>query len=203
MAEWSFGETLRVTAEVGRAFEQLGVAWYVGGSVASSVHGIPRATQDADVVAALRPGQGRKLAALLGDGFYIDPDTAETAIRARRSFNLIHFATMFKIDVFVFGRGPYDVRAMRDATEIVVREDPPLTLPMATAEDTVAHKLFWFRRTGERSDKQWTDLQGVLKTLAGDLDRDRLRLACADLGVDDLLPRAWTDAGGAPGGPDA
>ena len=90
MASWSFGETLLVAHTVGEALESLGASWYVGGSVASSVHGIPRATQEADIVATLRPGQGRELAALLGEDFYVDGDTAEQAIRARRSFNVIH-----------------------------------------------------------------------------------------------------------------
>ena len=190
MAEWSFGETLLVTSTVGDALTSLGVDWYVGGSVASSIHGIPRATQDADLVATLRPGQGRKLADLLGDAFYIDSETAEKAIRARRSFNVIHLGTMFKVDIFASAGGPYDVRAMMDRQTVVVREDPLLVLPIATAEDTVAHKLYWYRRAGERSDKQWQDLQGVLRTLAGRIDRARLEIACADLGVVDLVARA-------------
>ena len=128
-----------------------------------------------------------------------DADTAETAIRARRSFNLIHLGTMFKVDVFVPAGGPYDTRAMRDRTTVVVRESPPLTLPIATAEDTVEHKLFWYRKAGQQSDKQWRDLQGVLRTLGKSLDRDRLELACADLEVADLLPGAWADAASSAG----
>ncbi len=76
---------------------------------------------------------------------------------------------------------------------------PPLTLPIATAEDTVEHKLFWYRKAGQQSDKQWRDLQGVLRTLGKSLDRDRLELACADLEVADLLPGAWADAASSAG----
>jgi hypothetical protein len=199
MASWSFGETLLVAHTVGQALESLGASWYVGGSVASSVHGIPRATQNADIVATLRPGQGRELAMLLGEDFYVDGDTAEQAIRARRSFNVIHLATMFKVDIFVSPGDAYSRRAMESRLVRVVSESPPLSLPVATAEDTVAHKLFWFRRADERSDKQWRDLVGVLKTLGMDLDPTRLRLACTDLGVDDLVDRALEAAGIQPG----
>ncbi|HEY1017261.1 MAG TPA: hypothetical protein VGE07_31395, partial [Herpetosiphonaceae bacterium] len=34
-------------------FEQLGIAYHIGGSLASSIHGIPRVTLDADVVARI------------------------------------------------------------------------------------------------------------------------------------------------------
>jgi hypothetical protein len=40
---------------VADAFEALGVAYYVGGSFASSARGIARASLDVDLVAALRP----------------------------------------------------------------------------------------------------------------------------------------------------
>ena len=199
MASWSFGETLLVAHTVGAALESLDADWYVGGSVASSVHGIPRATQDADIVATLRPGQGRKLAALLGDDFYIDGDTAERAIQHRRSFNVIHLETMFKIDIFVSKDDAYGRRAMASRLLRVVSDSPPISLPIATAEDTVAHKLFWFRQADESSDKQWRDLVGVLKTLDRHIDQARLRLACADLGVEDLVDRALEAAAVPPG----
>lgn len=194
MASWSFGETLLVTHTVGQALASLPADWYVGGSVASSVHGIPRATQDADVVAALRPGDGRRLAALLGDAFYIDGDTAERAIQSGRSFNVIHLDTMFKVDIFPLRRDAYGLRAMRDRVVRTVHDDPALSLPLATAEDTIAHKLFWYRQGDEASDRQWRDLLGVLRTRGADLDMARLRLACDDLGVADLLDRALAPA---------
>jgi hypothetical protein len=35
-------------------FEQLGISYHIGGSVASSIYGIPRTTLDADIVAEIR-----------------------------------------------------------------------------------------------------------------------------------------------------
>jgi hypothetical protein len=195
VADWSFGETLLVAHTVGEALRSIGADWYVGGSVASSVHGIPRATQDADIVAALRPGHGKRLAEVLGEAFYLDADTAETAIRSLRSFNVIHLETMFKVDVFVLRRDAYGLRAMADRLVRVVSEEPPISLPVATPEDTVAHKLYWYRLANEESEKQWRDLVGVLKTLRGRLDVARLRLACSDLEVGDLVDGALEAAG--------
>ncbi len=198
MADWTFGETLLVAHTVGEALRSLGAEWYVGGSVASSVHGIPRATQDADIVAALRPGHGKRLAELLGDSFYIDADTAEHAIRVQRSFNVIHLETMFKVDVFVLRRDAFGLRAMADRLIRVVSDDPPISLPLATPEDTVAHKLYWYRQANETSEKQWRDLVGVVKTLRGQIDEERLRLAAADLEVADLVDDAFAAAGPKP-----
>jgi hypothetical protein len=47
-------EALRVILEVVRVLEDLRVPYAVGGSLASSLHGIPRSTQDGDLVADLR-----------------------------------------------------------------------------------------------------------------------------------------------------
>jgi hypothetical protein len=44
---------VKITAAVepvAKVFEQLGILYYIGGSVASSVYGMPRATQGVDMV---------------------------------------------------------------------------------------------------------------------------------------------------------
>ena len=88
----ALSEPIQVTLEVARAFERLGVAYAVGGSLASSVHGIPRATQDADVVAALALDQVDALVRALGGSFYVDGDMIRDAIQREGSFNVIHLA---------------------------------------------------------------------------------------------------------------
>ena len=64
-----------------------------------------------------------------------------------------------------------------------------------SAEDIVLQKLRWFRKGGGISDSQWNDLLSVLKVHAHTLDYDYLRHWAAELGVDDLLIRAFDDAG--------
>jgi hypothetical protein len=65
---------------------------------------------------------------------------------------------------------------MASRLERQVSDDPPISLYVATAEDTVAHKMFWYRKTDDTSTKQWRDLMGVLKSLGDRLDLNRLRL---------------------------
>ncbi len=94
-------DALRITLEVVRALESLGVRYLLAGSLASSFHGIPRSTQDADLVAELHEEQAELLVVALGEAFYADVERLREAIRQRASFNVIHLETMFKVDVFV------------------------------------------------------------------------------------------------------
>lgn len=103
--EWSFtlilAEPLSVVAEVAGAFDKLGVRYLVGGSLASSVYGIPRATQDVDLVADLPSTLVDAFCSLLQDAFYIDGDMIREAIQRKASFNIVHIGTMSKADVFI------------------------------------------------------------------------------------------------------
>ena len=93
-------EPIAVTMMVADALEALGVPYAIGGSFASAVHGVMRATMDADLVADLRMEHAEPLAQALGDAFYADVEMMRDAIRRHGSFNLIHLETMFKVDVF-------------------------------------------------------------------------------------------------------
>ena len=94
-------EPLRVTAVVGAVLDRLEVPWLVGGSLASSIHGIPRATQDADLVADLRLPHLAPFVAAMEQDFYCSDDAVRDAMRRRASFNVIHLATAMKVDIFM------------------------------------------------------------------------------------------------------
>jgi hypothetical protein len=179
---------------VAEAFEALGVRYYLGGSVASSAHGIARASLDADIVAALEPERVDALIGRLAQTYYIPVDRLRSAVAARSSFNLIHLATSFKVDVFVSKGRPFDREAAARARDQAIDEAPDAPrFPVASPEDTVLAKLEWFRLGGETSERQWWDILGVLKVTA-DIDSAYLRRWAASLGVEDLLERALADA---------
>lgn len=69
-------DSIGVALDLGRHFDALGVSWLVGGSIASSLLGEPRATDDVDLVADLRLPLDEPLCARLVDIYYIDEDTA-------------------------------------------------------------------------------------------------------------------------------
>ncbi len=57
---------------VGAALDALSVPWLIGGSVASSLVGVPRATVDVDLVAHLRAPHVRPLFEALAATYYVD-----------------------------------------------------------------------------------------------------------------------------------
>ena len=94
---------LPVACRVGRTLEGLGVPWLVGGSVASSLQGVPRSTQDVDLVADLRNEHIRQFIEELEPEFYLSEDAIIDAIKRRSCFNIIHFDSTIKIDIFIPG----------------------------------------------------------------------------------------------------
>ena len=188
-------DVLEITLLVTDALEQLGVPYVVGGSLASSFHGIPRATIDADVVAAIRPAHQTGLVKALRDRFYLDADAIRLAIEQRATFNLIHLETMFKVDVFIAGDDQVTRQELERGRPFVVTDAPERTLRIASAEDTIARKLHWYELGDGVSDRQWNDVVGVLKVAGASLDLPYLRRTAALLGVERLLDRAIEEVG--------
>lgn len=188
-------EPLRITLAVARVFERLGIPYFVGGSLASSAHGIARATLDADIVARLEPEQAQRFVSELGQGFYVDVDAIADAARRRSSFNVIHIASAFKVDVFVPRATAYDDLEMERSQPQVIDEKTGDTIRFSTAEDTMLAKLLWFRQGGEVSERQWRDVLGILRIAGPTLDQGYLVRWAGLLGVTDLLDRASAEAG--------
>jgi hypothetical protein len=88
------------------ALDRLGIRYAVGGSFASSVHGVSRVTQDIDVVAALPAELVHELYVAISGRFYADEEVMLDAIRRGSAFNVIHLESGFKFDLFVAGRHP-------------------------------------------------------------------------------------------------
>ena len=174
-----------------------GVRYRIGGSLASSVHGVARSTLDVDLVADVPGELAGELAADLGGRYYVDEELVREAVRRRSSFNLVHLATMVKVDVFLPGDADYDRTAFERARlEPLLEAAPDERLPFSTPEDIVLRKLLWYRDGGEVSERQWADVRGVLQVQRGALDEAYLELWSSRLAIADLLARARSEAGG-------
>lgn len=180
---------------VADAFDRLNIPYLIGGSLASSLHGIPRTTQDVDLVADIKVFQIPLLVASLESAFYADAEMMREAIQRRASFNLIHLATMLKIDVFILKKDPLSQTEMARRQCYEVEDRPDIHLFLASVEDTIVRKLEWYRLGGETSERQWRDMLGVIEVQQKNLEFDYLFEAADQCGVTDLLQRAFRDAG--------
>lgn len=186
-----FSESLAVVASLIGTLERLGTRYVIGGSFASSLYGIPRATQDVDIVADLKESDAQSFAEQLTGDFYVDLDMITDAIRLGRPFNVIHLETMFKADIFAMEDEPWSREEMARAhTEQLIGPDGPFRVRFASPEDTLIHKLRWYRSGGESSDRQWADILGVLRVQGAGLDVAYLDRWAAHFEIEDLLMRA-------------
>lgn len=184
-----------VIAEVVGALDRLGVPYYIGGSIAGGIHGVYRATADVDIVADLQAEQTEALARLLGAGFYADAGMMRDAIHHRSSFNLLHLETGFKVDIFIPKHRAFDRSQFARRVSLPFSAAGGSHAFICDVEGTILAKLEWYRAGGEVSERQWTDILGMLKVKGREIDHAYLRHWAAELGLADLLERALDDAG--------
>jgi hypothetical protein len=194
MSPMNTSEIIQALTSLVEAFDSLGIAYYIGGSVASSVHGRRRYTQDVDVVAPLQLKHVQTLVAMLQQEYYIDADMIRGAIHNRSSFNLLHHDTGVKVDVFIQKAGLFSQQEMRRAREDVL-EVGSRPFFFASAEDMILAKLDWWKLGAGASNRQWNDILEMMKEKQAVLDIAYLRQSAPLLGIADLLEKAFIDAG--------
>ena len=182
-------DLIAALAPVAAVLNQLGVRFYVGGSVASSFHGAARSTMDVDPVCELVAEHVPAFVSAFGDDFYVSELAVRTAIQRHSCFSLIHLSTSFKVDVFISRGRPFDTSSMDRATLETLGGEPPLKVRIATAEDSIISKLEWYRKTNETSERQWDDVTRLIRLLGSQADLARLTDMARSVGVDDLLHR--------------
>lgn len=187
-------DALRATFEVARVLEELRIPYLVGGSIASSVHGIPRSTEDADLVADLRPQDVQPFVASLAATFYIDAERVLHAVKRRSSFNMLHHATGIKVDVFLLKGDLFSLQEMNRRLLISPLDDDAM-IPVASPEDIILQKLRWYQLADGTSNQQWNDVLGVIKVQRRSLDLAYLKEWADRIGVEDLLKKALQDSG--------
>jgi hypothetical protein len=162
--------------------EELGVRYFVTGSVASMAYGEPRLTNDIDVVADLR---GEHVPGLVAHfpfpEFYLSEDAARTAILRRRQFNIIHPASGLKIDVIIPNDDEFDESRFSRVRRMKAAQDAEAAF--ASPEDVILKKLLYHREGG--SDKHLRDIAGILKISGKELDTKYLERWTVALGVAD------------------
>jgi hypothetical protein len=188
-------DIIEVTIVGAGVLNDLGVDYYIGGSLASSAFGLARATMDVDIVADIKMEHVSRIVGKLERSFYIDQEMAERAIGERSSFNIVHLESMFKVDIFVPPDHPFEKLVFSRRLSRAVTEDGSRELFFSSPEDIILKKLIWYNSGGRISDRQWSDVLGVFKVQSESLDQSYLELWAAKLGVADLLDKASQDSG--------
>ena len=183
---------LSVLSQVTAILEQEGIRYVLVGSFASSIHGMYRSTADIDILADIKADKVRPLFEALRDNFYVDEQAMREAVTQRRTFNAIHFDSVFKVDFFIpkseFAAVQLDRRELRR-----ISPDTNECVYVGSAEDTILAKLHWYRAGNETSNNQWNDVVGILGISKQKLDFQYLRIWSEKLGLTDLLEKAIRD----------
>lgn len=183
-------EPISVTILVTKVFEELNIPYLIGGSVASTIYGIVRMTQDVDIIAEIKLDKVPTFIAALKTEFYMDDELIADSVLNNSSFNIIHRQTMFKVDVFIPRESPFQRSQYSRAQKQILYTQPNVSAYFASPEDTILAKLDWFRKGNEVSERQWRDVLGVLTVKQGELDIYYLREWASALNVSDLLEKA-------------
>jgi hypothetical protein len=184
-------DAIDIALKVAAALTGVGAEYFLGGSLASSLQGEPRATNDIDFVIALPAGRITALRDALGDDFEVDIDMLRDAVLHARSANAFYLPNVTKVDFFGRGYEPFDESEFSRRKPVVVRASGE-SIVVKSAEDTVLRKLLWFREGGEVSEKQWRDIVSVLRISGRTMDVSYLANWASRLGLDVLLERART-----------
>lgn len=181
-------DALDIALKVAAALTSVGAEYFLGGSLASSIQGEPRATNDIDIVIALPAGRVEALRDALGADFEVDTDMLRDAILHAGCANVFYLPVVTKVDLFGRAYEPFDDSEFSRRRSVIVR--PGASLVIKSPEDTVLRKLLWYRAGGEISDKQWRDVVSVLRIGGATIDRAYLETWATRLGLSDLLERA-------------
>lgn len=181
-------------------FEDIQVTYYVGGSVASSLHGMQQAAQDIDLVVDLHEQSISSLLALLRQNYILDMDGAGKAARERTIIPMIHLDSLLKADL-IFPKTDAFNTSMRQFVSRHMLSDGYPPLPIASANEMILFKLRRYqhnertRTDGMRDDAEWNDILGMLKVQGAALDLAFLEKWTRRLDVIHTLSRAFVDAG--------
>ena len=158
----------------------------ITGSFASNVHGLPRATQDADVVIETDYRRLSEFLESLGPAFYRSTEAAMDALARKQMFNVVHIETGFKVDLIIRKSRPFSKMEFS-------RRQYAFYLGanrwFATAEDTILAKLEWSKLSS--SERQFNDALNIAKLQRGNLDRAYLEEWARQLDILSLLVKLF------------
>ncbi len=186
-----------------QALHEVGVSSYIGGSIASSIHGMQQSASDIDLVLIQQGPTVHSVTsalATLKDHYLVEPEEIIRACSEGTSLSLIHIGTLMKIDLILSHTPGFD-EAMQARVSPLLIDDRYAPFPVASALEMAVWKLVRCAKElavssrGIINDAEWNDLLGILKIQGTTLDIAQLTAWAQALNAEHLLPQALEDAG--------
>jgi len=190
----NLSDPIKVMLKAVQRLEKLGIYYYVGGSLASSAYGIPRSTQDVDIIADIQEYHIERLINEFSDEFYIDAEMIRESLTYKSSFNVIHLETMIKVDIYIFDDTPFANSKMSRRRKESIDDEAEYNAYLSSPEDVILQKLRWYNIGGRVSDQQWKDVLGVIKVQSKKIDFKYLKSWASKLDLLNLLNQALKEA---------
>jgi hypothetical protein len=168
--------------------DECGIPYMITGSFASNIHGLPRATQDADIIIEVEQKPLERFLENLGSEYYWSREAAIDALTRQQMFNVVHLETGFKVDLIIRKSRPFSrMEFSRRQRAFYLGADRWF----ATAEDTILAKIEWSKISG--SERQFNDALSVAKLQRNNLDRTYLEKWGRELQILYLLERLFQE----------
>lgn len=168
-----------VVRDISRRFEQAGIAYMLTGSMAMNYYAQPRMTRDIDVVIAIWPEDAARVTALFRPDYYVSEENIREALAQESIFNLIHQASVIKVDCIIRKNNEYRRTEFERRQRISILD---FFTFLVSKEDLIISKLWWAKDS--LSEVQLGDVRNLL---ASGYDNDYLRRWTHELGLDTLL----------------
>lgn len=164
------------------SLEKAGIPYMISGSIASSFHGRPRSTNDADIVISPTVQQLEVMIETLKRNYYVNLPAALDALKHNSMFNVIDTDGGWKAD-FIIRKN-----RLFNAEEFQRRRSTTLygiNTWILSAEDIILNKLDWAKQS--ESQRQFHDALGVAVAQWQHLDFDYLKKWSRELNIEDSL----------------
>ena len=169
--------------------EDSGISYMISGSLGSSLHGEPRATNDIDLIITPTAAQLNTFVQSLSEDYYVSPETAQEAFRDQSVFNVIDYQTGWKADLIIRKNRAFSFEEFgrRISANIL-----GVAVAVISPEDAILSKLEWSKES--KSELQFRDALGVAIVQWESLDKEYLRKWARELGVENLLETLLSNA---------
>lgn len=173
-----------ITKTVIEKLGNINLSYMITGAFACNYYGQPRLTHDLDLIVVISPADIPKIVTLFKQDFYIDEEIIKEALLHKTMFNLVHYATGFKIDFWILKEDTFSHTEFQRRKKVKLFNKETY---LATAEDTILSKLQWYKIS--ESEKHFSDALKVYEIQKNILDINYVQTWADKLSLREIFNR--------------